>query len=60
MALLAYNLAAGQRGLVKDDELLTWTYPPDFIDRLRRQLAEINPEWAGVQGQADDSPAVID
>ena len=60
MALLAYDLGAAQRGLVKDDRLLTWRYPPDFIERLRRQLAEINTEWAGVQGQADDSPAVID
>ncbi len=53
MALLAYDLGAAQRGLVKDDRLLTWRYPPDFIERLRRQLAKMNPEWAGAQGQVE-------
>ena len=54
LALLAYNLGAAQRGLVKDKRLLVWRFPPDFIKRLRKKLAEINPKWAGAQGKAGD------
>ena len=54
MALLAYDLGAGQRGLEKEEKLPAWTYPPDYIERMRKQLAEINPEWAGTAGQASD------
>ena len=49
MALLVYDRGAAQRGLEKDESLPVWSYPPDFIERLRKQLAEINPEWAGTK-----------
>jgi hypothetical protein len=54
IALLAYDLGAAQRGLQKDENLLIWTFPPDFIERLRKALAEINPEWAGATGKTVD------
>ncbi|MGD8342293.1 MAG: alpha/beta hydrolase [Desulfobacterales bacterium] len=47
MALLAYDLGAAQRGLEKGENQPVWTFPPDFIERLRKQLVEISPEWAG-------------
>jgi esterase/lipase superfamily enzyme len=52
IALLAYNLNADQRGLEKDIDLLAWKFPADYIERLRKTLAEINPEWAGAKGNA--------
>jgi esterase/lipase superfamily enzyme len=54
IALLSYDLDAGRRGLEKEPDLLVWTYPPDFIERLRKVLAEMNPDWAGPRGKADD------
>ena len=57
IALLGYDLGAAQRGLEKDEDLLVWTFPPDFIERLRKELAKINPEWAGANGKANDRPA---
>ena len=54
MALLAYDLGAAQRGLEKEEKLPAWTYPPDYIERLRKALAEINPEWASAAGKTVD------
>lgn len=54
MALLAYDLDAAQRGLEKNENLPVWTYPPDFIERLRKALAKINPEWGDAAGKATD------
>lgn len=51
IALLSYDLDADRRGLEKDPNLLVWTYPPDFIERLRKALVEMNPEWAGAKGK---------
>ena len=50
IALLSYDLGAGRRGLEKDPNLIVWTYPPDFIERLRKVLTELNPDWAGING----------
>ncbi len=51
IALLSYDLGAGRRGLEKEPDLLVWTFPPDFIERLRKVLAEMNPDWAGTKGK---------
>jgi esterase/lipase superfamily enzyme len=40
LATLAYGLAPRERGLVQSDSTLPiWSYPPDFIERLRAGLA---------------------
>jgi esterase/lipase superfamily enzyme len=57
MALLAYNIGAAERGLEKEANLLVWTFPPDFIERLRKKLAEMNPDWTGARGKPDDRTA---
>ena len=44
IALLGYNLGAAQRGLEKEADLLVWTFPPDYIERLRKVLLEMNPD----------------
>jgi hypothetical protein len=47
LTLLAYDIGAAERGLEKEENLLVWTFPPDFIERLRKALLEINPQLAG-------------
>jgi esterase/lipase superfamily enzyme len=54
LALLAYDLGAAKRGLEKNENLPVWKFPPDFIERLQKVLIEMNPDWAGAQGKADD------
>jgi hypothetical protein len=44
LTLLAYDIGAAERGLEKKANLLVWTFPPDFIERLRRVLTEMNPD----------------
>ena len=43
---LMYNLTPDERGLVQQDGLPLWTFPPDYVERLRNSLAEINPKLA--------------
>ena len=52
IALLGYDLGAAERGLEKRADLPVWTFPPDFIERLRKVLAEINPDWVGADNQS--------
>jgi esterase/lipase superfamily enzyme len=48
LTYLAYDIAPAQRGLVKaSEDLPVWTFPPDYIERLRRVLVEMNPDLAG-------------
>ena len=47
IALLGYDIGAAERGLEKETHLLTWTFPPDYIERLRKVLAKLHPGWAG-------------
>jgi hypothetical protein len=47
LTLLAYDIGAAERGLEKEENLLVWTFPPDYIERLRKALLEINPQLAG-------------
>ena len=44
LMLLAYDIGAADRGLEIDDNLPVWTFPPDFIERLREVLVEVNPD----------------
>jgi len=47
---LAYDLSPDERGLVRNDEgLPVWTFPPDYIDRLRDALIKANPEYGAAQ-----------
>jgi esterase/lipase superfamily enzyme len=47
IALLGYDIGAAERGLEKEANLLVWTFPPDYIERLRKVLAKLHPGWAG-------------
>lgn len=40
---LMYNLPPEERGLVMREDIPEWTFPPDYVDRLRRSLAERVP-----------------
>ena len=45
LATLKYGLAPAERGLTREDPSLPiWSYPPDFVDRLRGQLAREETE----------------
>jgi esterase/lipase superfamily enzyme len=57
LTLLAYDIGAAERGLEKEADMLVWTFPPDFIERLRKALLEINPHLAGAIEKGKDSPA---
>jgi len=40
LATLKYGLTPAERGLIRQDpNLPSWSFPPDFVDRLRAQLA---------------------
>ncbi len=57
LALLAFDIGAAERGLEKEANLLVWTFPPDFIERLRKAVLEINPQLAGAIKEGKVSPA---
>jgi esterase/lipase superfamily enzyme len=57
LTLLAYDMGAAERGLKKEENLLVWTFPPDFIERLRKAIVEMNPQLAGAIQEEKDSPA---
>jgi len=57
---LMYDLKPADRGLEKEANLPVWTFPPDFIERLRKVLAAMNPDWAGARGKTVDRPAASD
>ena len=45
LATLKYGLTPAERGLIREDpNLPIWSYPPDFVDRLRGQLAREETE----------------
>ena len=50
IALLGYNLSAAERGLEKEANLLVWTFPSDYIERLRKVLVKIHPDWSASHG----------
>lgn len=48
LTFLAYDVEPERRGLVKESEdLPVWTFPPDYIERLRKALREVSPSLTG-------------
>lgn len=43
---LYYGLLSNQRGLVEEDGLHTYSFPPDFIHQLWSAIEKIDPEFA--------------
>jgi esterase/lipase superfamily enzyme len=41
LSSLRYNLPPAQRGLVRPEESILWTFPPDYPDRHKRNLEQI-------------------
>ena len=50
---LLYNLSPAERGLVRKENLPIWEFPPDYLERLRRSLATVNPRLATDDNSAD-------
>ena len=44
---LMYNLAPEDRGLVMREDIPEWHFPPDYVERLRKSLLELNPALSG-------------
>ena len=42
---LMYDLSPEDRGLVKDSEIPIWTFPQDYIEKLRASLVKANPAF---------------
>ena len=40
---LRYGLSPDERGLVRSDDSPIWTFPPDYIERLRSAIINSNP-----------------
>ena len=52
---LAYDLSPGDRGLVRVEEgSPIWTFPPDYIERLRVALIKANPAYGRALSQMND------
>jgi len=49
LTTLLYNLTPSERGLVQAPDSPVWTFPDDYIDRLRRALVKENPALAGIR-----------
>ena len=43
---LAYNLTPKQRGLVEQEDLPVYTFPPDYIERLWDAIEDVDPQFA--------------
>ena len=43
---LYYGLSPEQRGLVEQDDLPVYTFPPDYIERLWDAIEDVDPEFA--------------
>lgn len=43
---LTYGLTPEQRGLVEQDDLPVYTFPPDYISRLWDAIEDVDPEFA--------------
>jgi uncharacterized membrane protein YqhA len=50
---LRYGLAPADRGLVLSEDLPIWTFPADYIDKLRSVLIKVNPGLAGGRDKTD-------
>lgn len=43
---LMFGLSPTQRGLVRNPDLPVWQFPPDYINRLWAELAQVAPDFA--------------
>ena len=41
---LLHDLRPDERGLVQSEDIPIWTFPPDYIQRLRAALLEVSPD----------------
>ncbi len=55
--VLAFDIDPARRGLEEEADMLVWTFPPDYIERLRRTLLQINPHLTAAIEEGKDSPA---
>jgi esterase/lipase superfamily enzyme len=55
LTTLRYDLAPADRGLVRSETLPIWTFPADYIDKLRSVLIEVNPDLAGDRDKTDSA-----
>jgi len=55
-----YGLTPEQRGLVEQDDLPIFTFPPDYISRLWNAIETVDPEFADSYRQLKASQAVDD
>ena len=44
---LLYDLSPEDRGLELDEQMPIWEFPPDYVERLRNSLLEVNPAFGG-------------
>jgi esterase/lipase superfamily enzyme len=52
---LAYDLPPDERGLVRvEEDSPIWSFPPDYIERLRVALIKANPEYGTALKQMSD------
>ena len=54
-----YGLTPEQRGLVEQDDLPIFTFPPDYISRLWSAIESVDPEFAEDLRQFKASQAAI-
>jgi esterase/lipase superfamily enzyme len=52
---LMHNLTPEERGLVKENGELAWTFPEDYIARLRGRLEQIYPELNDMTAPAEQN-----
>ena len=51
------NLSPRERGLVRPDGELAWSFPPDYISRLRQAVFKANPDLAEIIQDSVPGPA---
>jgi hypothetical protein len=51
LTTLMYDLDPSERGLVQKPNSPVWTFPTDYINRLRRSLSAVNPAMAVSPGR---------
>jgi pimeloyl-ACP methyl ester carboxylesterase len=52
---LYYSMTPEQRGLVEQEDLPVYTFPPDYISRLWNTIETVDPEFANSYQQLKDS-----
>jgi esterase/lipase superfamily enzyme len=57
LTLLAFDLNPEQRGLIKKGKLPVWSFPTDYVARLRGKIKALNPDLTGTDGTRGANPA---